>query len=175
MASMAVAPPNRSQPSWPQGVNQFGNKYIQQTNPHTLEQTINLYALTTYTFRYKESFYEKDSSVAARFQCMREEFDKIGMRRTTEGVLIVHEHWLPHVLWLKLGTTFFELSGGELKPGGDEVKGLKHLMTKRPQSLNLFIIHIFLHILQNPRNIKKLFLVQLQEKALFAALKITSW
>nr|XP_054111027.1 cleavage and polyadenylation specificity factor subunit 5-like [Callithrix jacchus] len=73
------------------GVTQFGNKYIQQTKPLTLERTINLYPLTSYTFGTKEPLY-KDSSVAARFQRMREEFDKIGMRRTVEGVLIVHEH-----------------------------------------------------------------------------------
>ena len=40
---------------------------------------------------------------------MREEFAKIGMRRSVEGVLIVHEHGLPHVLLLQLGTTFFKL------------------------------------------------------------------
>ncbi|EMP25589.1 E3 ubiquitin-protein ligase AMFR [Chelonia mydas] len=61
---------------------------------------------------------------------MREEFDKIGMRRTVEGVLIVHEHRLPHVLLLQLGTTFFKLPGGELNPGEDEVEGLKRLMTE---------------------------------------------
>lgn len=67
------------------------------------------YPLTNYTFGTKEPLYEKDSSVAARFQRMREEFDKMGMRRTVEGVLIVHEHRLPHVLLLQLGTTFFKL------------------------------------------------------------------
>lgn len=86
---------------------------------------------------------------------MREEFDKMGMRRTVEGVLIVHEHRLPHVLLLQLGTTFFKLwvlniqrllheaaeqssdcsrlshrPGGELSPGEDEVEGLKRLMTE---------------------------------------------
>uniref|UniRef100_A0A2I3H183 Cleavage and polyadenylation specificity factor subunit 5 n=1 Tax=Nomascus leucogenys TaxID=61853 RepID=A0A2I3H183_NOMLE len=96
------------------GVTQFGNKYIQQTKPLTLEQPL----------------YEKDSSVAARFQRMREEFDKIGMRMTVEGVLIVHEHRLPHVLLLQLGTTFFKLPGGELNRGEDEVEGLKCLMTE---------------------------------------------
>ncbi|NWH74454.1 CPSF5 factor, partial [Piaya cayana] len=127
---MSVVPPNRSQTGWPRGVNQFGNKYIQQTKPLTLERTINLYPLTNYTFGTKEPLYEKDSSVAARFQRMREEFDKIGMRRTVEGVLIVHEHRLPHVLLLQLGTTFFKLPGGELNPGEDEVEGLKRLMTE---------------------------------------------
>ena len=40
---------------------------------------------------------------------MREEFAKWGMRRTVEGVLIVHEHGLPHLLLLQLGTNFFKL------------------------------------------------------------------
>ncbi len=55
-------------------------------------------------------------------------FDVIqqGMRRSVDGVLIVHEHGLPHVLLLQLGTTFFKLPGGELKPGEDEVKRRKN-------------------------------------------------
>uniref|UniRef100_A0A3B3ZET7 Cleavage and polyadenylation specificity factor subunit 5 n=1 Tax=Periophthalmus magnuspinnatus TaxID=409849 RepID=A0A3B3ZET7_9GOBI len=112
----------------------FGSKYMSGSGgpakPLTLERTINLYPLTNYTFGTKEPLYEKDGSVAARFQRMREEFDKMGMRRTVEGVLIVHEHRLPHVLLLQLGTTFFKLPGGELNPGEDEVEGLKRLMTE---------------------------------------------
>ncbi|VDN22217.1 unnamed protein product [Gongylonema pulchrum] len=61
---------------------------------------------------------------------MREEFEKIGMRRSVEGVLLVHEHSLPHVLLLQIGTTFFKLPGGELNPGEDEVDGLKRLLTE---------------------------------------------
>ncbi|XP_036296273.1 cleavage and polyadenylation specificity factor subunit 5 isoform X1 [Pipistrellus kuhlii] len=182
---MSVVPPNRSQTGWPRGVNQFGNKYIQQTKPLTLERTINLYPLTNYTFGTKEPLYEKDSSVAARFQRMREEFDKIGMRRTVEGVLIVHEHRLPHVLLLQLGTTFFKLPGGELNPGEDEVEGLKRLMTEilgrqdgvlqdwviddcignwwRPNFEPPQYPYIPAHITK-PKEHKKLFLVQLQEK-----------
>lgn len=61
---------------------------------------------------------------------MRDEFEKIGMRRSVEGVLLVHEHGLPHVLLLQLGTTFFKLPGGELNAGEDEVEGLKRLLTE---------------------------------------------
>lgn len=61
---------------------------------------------------------------------MRDEFEKIGQRRSVEGVLLVHEHKLPHVLLLQLGTTFFKLPGGELNPGEDELDGLKRLMTE---------------------------------------------
>ena len=69
----------------------------------TLNRQVNLYPLTNYTFGTKEPLFEKDPSVPSRFQRMREEFDKIGMRRSVEGVLLVHEHGLPHVLLLQLG------------------------------------------------------------------------
>ena len=58
---------------------------------------------------------------------MRDEFDSLGMRRSVDGVLLVHEHGLPHVLLLQLGTTFFKLPGGELKPGEDEVSKLQEV------------------------------------------------
>ncbi|VDK51973.1 unnamed protein product [Gongylonema pulchrum] len=67
------------------------------------------YPLTNYTFGTKDPQAERDHSVQARFQRMREEFEKIGMRRSVEGVLLVHEHSLPHVLLLQIGTTFFKL------------------------------------------------------------------
>lgn len=88
------------------------------------------YPLTNYTFGTKDPLFEKDPSVPARFQRMRDEFDRIGMRRSVEGVLLVHEHGLPHVLLLQLGTTFFKLPGGELAAGEDEVEGLKRLLTE---------------------------------------------
>ena len=34
---------------------------------------------------------------------MREEFESTGMRKSVEGVLLVHEHNLPHVLLLQIG------------------------------------------------------------------------
>jgi hypothetical protein len=76
-----------------------------------LERTIQTYPLTNYTFGTKDALYERDSSVQARFQRMREEFSTMGMRRSVEAVLLVHEHSLPHVLLLQLGTTFFKLPG----------------------------------------------------------------
>lgn len=155
----------------------------------TLNRQVNLYPLTNYTFGTKEALFEKDPSVPARFQRMREEFDKIGMRRSVEGVLLVHEHGLPHVLLLQLGTTFFKLPGGELSPGEDEVEGLKRLMTEtlgradagatewviedtignwwRPNFEPARYPYIPPHITK-PKEHSKLFLVQLPEKAYFA-------
>ena len=66
----------------------------------------------------------------ARFQRMRDEFTAHGMRRSVEAVLLVHEHGLPHVLLLQLGSTFFKLPGGELNPNEDPIEGLKRLLNE---------------------------------------------
>lgn len=78
---------------WPRGgagtnnaINNNTNQKQISVNPSiTINRTINLYPLTNYTFGTKESLFEKDPSVPARFQRMRDEFDKIGMRRSVEG------------------------------------------------------------------------------------------
>ena len=73
--------------------------------------SLHRYPLSNYTFGQKDPVYEKDASSSSRFERMREEFAKTGMRRSVEGVLIVHEHGLPHILLLQLGArpTFFKL------------------------------------------------------------------
>uniref|UniRef100_A0A7N6FKV5 Cleavage and polyadenylation specificity factor subunit 5 n=1 Tax=Anabas testudineus TaxID=64144 RepID=A0A7N6FKV5_ANATE len=157
---MSVVPPSRSSTGWPRGgAVQFGNKYMSgPAKPLTLERTINLYPLTNYTFGTKEPLYEKDSSVAARFQRMREEFDKMGMRRTVEGVLIVHEHRLPHILGRQDGVkqdwVIDDCIGNWWRPNFE------------PPQYPYIPAHI-----TKPKEHKKLFLVQLQEKALFAVPK----
>jgi len=151
-----------------------------------------LYPLNNYTFGTKDAMFEKDSSVPSRFARMRDEFDKIGMRRSVEAVLLVHEHNLPHILLLQLGTTFFKLPGGELLPGEDDVVGLKRLLAEtlgrqdgvkqdwhidecignwwRPNFEPPQYPYIPSHITK-PKEHKKLFLVQLGEKAVFAVPK----
>lgn len=154
------------------------------------DRTTNLYPLTNYTFGTKDPLYEKDSSVLARFQRMREEFQANGMRRSVEGVLLVHEHGLPHVLLLQLGTTFFKLPGGELNPNEDPVDGLKRLLSETlgktdVQTQNNWVIediignwwrpnfeaprypYIPAHITK-PKEHIRMYLVQLGEKAVFA-------
>ncbi|CAG9833254.1 unnamed protein product [Diabrotica balteata] len=180
---------------WPRRNSQTATNNTAPTNtftPTAINRIINLYPLTNYIFGTKEPLFEKDPSVPARFQRMRDEFDRIGMRRSVEGVLLVHEHGLPHVLLLQLGTTFFKLPGGELNPGEDEVEGLKRLLTEtlgrldgvkqewvvediignwwRPNFEPPQYPYIASHITK-PKEHKRLFLVQLQEKALFAVPK----
>lgn len=59
----------------------------------------------------------------------------------------MHEHGLPHVLLLQLGTTFFKLPGGELNAGEDEVEGLKRLLTEvtiNIENICLYFVVFFL-------------------------------
>ena len=41
------------------------------------------------------------------------------MRRSVDGVILVHKHNTVHVLLLQVGSAFFKLPGGRLKPGED--------------------------------------------------------
>ncbi|XP_071957755.1 cleavage and polyadenylation specificity factor subunit 5-like [Antedon mediterranea] len=183
---MATTP--RGSKGWPKS-RDYNQKYNIVGGGGPLERTTHLYPLTNYTFGTKDPLYEKDPSVAKRFARMRDEFNSMGTRRSVEGVLIVHEHGLPHVLLLQLGTTFFKLPGGELKTGENEVDGLKRLLTEilgrqdgvkqewviedvignwwRPNFEPPQYPYIPAHITK-PKEHKRLFLVQLQEKALFA-------
>ena len=104
--------------------------------------------MSNYTFGTKEPQPEEDPSVAARLARLQEEYYREGMRRTVEGVLLVHEHKHPHILMLQIGNTFFKLyatvcysfrlmlirtnrPGDSLKPGEDEIEGLKSRLTLR--------------------------------------------
>lgn len=154
----------------------------------------NLYPLSNYTFGTKDPQYEKDRTVEARFQRMRSEFETIGMRHTVEGVLLVHEHNLPHVLLLQLGpsasgVTFFKLPAGELEEGENDHDGMKRIVNNvlgrtdevqtdwqvadvvsnwwRPNFEAPQYPYIPAHCTR-PKEHKRLFLIQLPEKALFS-------
>uniref|UniRef100_T1JAG9 Cleavage and polyadenylation specificity factor subunit 5 n=1 Tax=Strigamia maritima TaxID=126957 RepID=T1JAG9_STRMM len=151
---------------------------------------INLYPLKNYTFGKKKAMHEIDSTLETRFARMREEYLKIGVRRSVEGVLIVQQYGLPHVLLLQSRNMFFKLPGGDLKSIEDEVEGLKRILTEilktqdddevdhewiiedlignwfRPNFEQLLYPYISAHVTR-PKEHKTLFLVQLGEKDLF--------
>ena len=162
---------------------------ISSTHSMLINRNIKLYPLHNYTFGQKEAQFEKDASVSLRFQRMRDEFQRNGMRRSVEGVLAMHDHSIPHVLLLQLGTTFFKLPGGELMPGEDEIEGLKRLLNDclgrpghdefnwviedtianwwRPNFEPPLYPYVPAHICK-PKEHKRLYLVQLPESAIFA-------
>lgn len=57
----------------------------------------------------KEAQPEEDPSVQARLQRLQNNYEDFGMRRTVEGVLVVHDHGHPHILMLQIANAFFKL------------------------------------------------------------------
>ncbi|KAB1210712.1 Cleavage and polyadenylation specificity factor subunit 5 [Morella rubra] len=92
---------------------------------------VNTYPLSSYTFGTKEPKMEKDTSVADRLARMKVNYMKEGMRTSVEGILLVQEHNHPHILLLQIGNTFCKLPGGRLKPGENEIEGLKRKLTSK--------------------------------------------
>ncbi|CAN1180579.1 Pre-mRNA cleavage factor Im 25 kDa subunit 2 [Linum perenne] len=92
---------------------------------------VNTYPLSSYTFGTKEPKMEKDTSVADRLARMKLNYMKEGMRTSVEAILLVQEHNHPHILLLQIGNTFCKLPGGRLKPGENEIEGLKRKLTSK--------------------------------------------
>lgn len=61
------------------------------------------------THSTKESQPEEDPSVSARLQRLQNNYEDFGMRRTVEGILVVHDHGHPHILMLQIANAFFKL------------------------------------------------------------------
>lgn len=120
---MAVIPPSQAQSSIPaQEILPFNGRQ---------PETIRLYPLSNYTFGVKEVQPEEDGSVTARLQRLKEHYERHGMRRTCEGVLICHEHNHPHVLMLQIANAFFKLPGDYLAPDVEEIVGFKTRLNER--------------------------------------------
>uniref|UniRef100_A0A0N4ZH32 Cleavage and polyadenylation specificity factor subunit 5 n=1 Tax=Parastrongyloides trichosuri TaxID=131310 RepID=A0A0N4ZH32_PARTI len=163
--------------------------FICNRNPDNSDYIVGLYPLSNYTFAIKDAQSEKDSSVQARFQRMRNEYQTIGMRRSVEAVMIVNEHNTPHILLLQIGTTFFKLPGGELMPEENDIDGLKRILNetlsspdKPPTNWNVTDMlakwwrsnfepprypYVPSHVTR-PKECCKLYLVQLPSSAYFA-------
>ena len=65
--------------------------------------------LALITHSTKEAQPEEDPSVSARLQRLQNNYEDFGMRRTVEGVLVVHDHGHPHILMLQIANAFFKL------------------------------------------------------------------
>lgn len=90
-----------------------------------------IYPLSNYKFTSKDAQQEEDPTVVARLKRLQKDFDAFGMRRTVEGVLVVHDHGHPHILILQVSNAYFKLPGDYLKPGENEVEGLKQRLDAR--------------------------------------------
>ena len=109
----------------------LGSQLVESATMSLIPPTMTLYPLSNYTFGSKDSQPEEDPSVPARMQRLKDEFEVIGMRKTVEGVLLVHQHNHPHILTLQIGNSFFKLPGDTLRPGEDEIEGLSTRLSTR--------------------------------------------
>ncbi|XP_061341400.1 pre-mRNA cleavage factor Im 25 kDa subunit 2-like [Gastrolobium bilobum] len=97
----------------------------------TSSPVVNTYPLSNYTSGNKERKVAKDTSIADRLARMKLNYMKEGMRTSVEGILMVYEDNHPHVLVLQIGGTFRRLPGGRLKPGENEIEGLKRKLSSK--------------------------------------------
>ncbi|CAG7915588.1 unnamed protein product [Penicillium olsonii] len=94
-------------------------------------KTLRLYPLSNYTFGTKENQPEEDNSVVERLKRLEDQYQVHGMRRTCEGILICHEHSVPHVLMLQIANAFFKLPGDYINPDDEELDGFKKRLNER--------------------------------------------
>ncbi|KAL0798430.1 hypothetical protein Bca101_053605 [Brassica carinata] len=157
------------------------------------QEVVNTYPLSNYSFGTKEPKLEKDTSVADRLARMKINYMKEGMRTSVDAILLVQEHNHPHILLLQIGNTFCKLPGGRLKPGENEVEGLKRKLTSklggnsaalvpdwkvgecvatwwRPNFETMMYPYCPPHITK-PKECKRLYIVHLSEKEYFAVPK----
>lgn len=70
---------------------------------------VTLYPLSCIKKRTKGKQWEKDRSVASRFQRQEALFYTEGVRRTVDAILLVHDHGHPHILMLHIEHKFWKL------------------------------------------------------------------
>ncbi|KAH3746295.1 cleavage and polyadenylation specificity factor subunit 5 [Pelomyxa schiedti] len=158
--------------------------------------SLTLYPLESYTIGVKEPLLEKDTSVVSRLKRMEELYEHEGLRQSVDGVMLVHQHKHPYVLLLQIGT-YFKLPGGKLHVGEEEIAGIKRKLTKklapppsasavshmpqweigevlskwwRPNFETHFYPYIPAHVTR-PKECKKLYLVELPARCVFAVPK----
>ncbi|KAF6262916.1 cleavage and polyadenylation specificity factor, 25 kDa subunit [Scenedesmus sp. NREL 46B-D3] len=146
-----------------------------------------VFPVVNYKFGAKQPKPEKDNSTEQRLLRIKQKYDAEGVRRTVDAILLVAEHSHPHVLLLQYGQShFFKLPGGKLKPDEDEVAGLRRKLELyvspesellrspwdigEPNFDTVFYPYNPPHITR-PKEVKKLFMVQLPENTYFGVPK----
>ncbi|KAK6375157.1 hypothetical protein LTR64_003276 [Lithohypha guttulata] len=119
-------------------------------------QTIRLHPLSNYTFGTKDVQLEEDPSVLTRLRRLEDHYEKHGMRRTCEGILVCHEHNHPHVLMLQIANAFFKLPGDYLPPEAEEIPAFTDLLNSRLAPTSPTTQDLEWQALSIPKNMKLL-------------------
>jgi cleavage and polyadenylation specificity factor subunit 5 len=145
-----------------------------------------VYPISNYSFGSKAPKQEKDNSVPARLERLRQKYSTEGVRHSVDALPIVYEHGHPHVLLFQVGMSYFKLPGGRLRPGESDKEGLlRKLDTNlapedaklkpdwkigecvgtyyRPNFDNVMYPYIPPHI-ERPKEVRNLYVIQLPER-----------
>lgn len=156
------------------------------------QSAVAVYPVTKYNFGQKDNKPGKDGSSQDKFLRMQHKYTQEGVRKSVEGILLVHQHNHPHVLLLQVANVW-RLPGGKLRPGEDEVEGLKRKLvgSLSPTSSSLmtdwevgecvgtfwrpsFDANMYPYLpahITKPKEVKRLFIVPLPERCYFAVPK----
>ncbi|CEP02591.1 Cleavage and polyadenylation specificity factor subunit 5 [Plasmodiophora brassicae] len=156
----------------------------------TTAHVIDLHCVNHSTFGEKAALPVKELTHPQRLE---KRFQEHGLQTVVEGILIMHLHRHPHVLLLQESNSVFKLPGGRLRPGEDEMTGLKRKLTSklsfrdsagkesaidwnvgehvaswwRPTFDSPLYPYIPPHV-SSPKEVHKLYIVQLQPECTFA-------
>ena len=123
----------QSQPPQQQVINQpnIHDLYIPPSLSYS-QSAINIYSLENYTFGIKEPQFNKDKTINDYYLRMEYNYNKEGLKYTSEGILLVHNYNHIHILLLQSAIdNTFKLPGGKIKVGEDNLLGLKRKLIKK--------------------------------------------
>ncbi|KAK3121645.1 hypothetical protein QOZ80_8BG0657870 [Eleusine coracana subsp. coracana] len=94
------------------------------------EQGVEIYPLSRYYFGAKDAPRAVETP-ADRALRLKANFAAHGLRTSVHGVLLVELFDHPHVLLLQVRNSSFVLPGGRLRPGEEDVQGLKRKLSSK--------------------------------------------
>ena len=175
----------------------YGDGLAQMAGATHGARTIHVHPVGAYSFGVKQARPEKDATVAEAMLRHKAKYEKEGLRRHVEAILLVNQHNHPHVLLLQSGgggaPATFRLPGGRLRHGEGEVEGLQRKLHNKlsPAEASLrkewecldcvarwcrpgfepnYYPYLPAHVTR-PKETRAVFVCQLPEKALFAVPK----
>ncbi|CAL5006541.1 unnamed protein product [Urochloa decumbens] len=97
------------------------------------EQGVEIYPLSRYYFGAKDAAAAPRGveTAADRALRLKANFAAHGLRTSVHGVLLVELFDHPHVLLLQVRNSSFVLPGGRLRPGEEDVQGLKRKLSSK--------------------------------------------
>nr|CAB3480872.1 unnamed protein product [Digitaria exilis]CAB3482872.1 unnamed protein product [Digitaria exilis] len=97
------------------------------------EQGVEIYPLSCYYFGAKDAagVPRAVETAADRALRLKANFAAHGLRTSVHGVLLVELFDHPHVLLLQVRNSSFVLPGGRLRPGEEDVQGLKRKLSSK--------------------------------------------